>query len=98
MQGGVELAVPAARQVLADSFGAGNLDRGDAGVASESRCRRESAGASGACQHPGGDAQPDSIDRDQVAAIRADRLGDLSGDEHVSHLLQTPGMVCTNSI
>jgi hypothetical protein len=33
-----------------------------------------------------------------VAAIRADRLGDLSGDEHVSHLLQTPGMVCTNSI
>jgi hypothetical protein len=43
VQGVVELPVAAAGEVMTDSFGAGDLDRGDAGVAGEGGCGCESA-------------------------------------------------------
>jgi hypothetical protein len=76
----VELSVAAARQPVADSFGAGNLDRGDAGIASEGRCGSESAHPTGAGQQPTGDDRPNTVDLDQVAAGGGDRLSYLSGE------------------
>jgi hypothetical protein len=52
VQGVVELSVTAERQAMTDSFCAGNLDRGDAGLAGEGGCGWESAHATGACQQP----------------------------------------------
>ena len=34
----------------------------------------------GACQQPAGDDRPNTVDLDQLAAGRGDRLGDLSGE------------------
>jgi len=55
VQGVVELPVTAERHAMPDSFYAGNLDRGDAGVAGEGGCSCESAHATGACQQPARD-------------------------------------------
>ena len=49
VQGEVELSVAAAGEAVTDSFCAGNLDGGDAGVASEGGCGGESAHPPGAC-------------------------------------------------
>ena len=80
VQGVVELPVTAERHAMPDSFCAGNLDRGDAGVAGKGGCGCESAHATGACQQPAGDHRPNTVDLDQLAAGRVDRLGDLSGE------------------
>jgi hypothetical protein len=76
----VELSVAAAWQPVTDSFDAGDLDRGDAGVVSDGCCGCESAHARGAGQQPTGDDRPDTVDLDEVAAGGGDRLGYLSGE------------------
>ena len=80
VQSKVELAVAATGQAMTNSFGAGNFDRGDAGVVSQRRRRRESAAVSGACQQPAGDDRPDIGDLAHAAAGRGDGVGELSGE------------------
>ncbi len=59
----VELSVAAARQPVTDSFGAGHLDRRDAGVVGEGWCGTESASPTGAGQQATADDRPDTVAR-----------------------------------
>jgi hypothetical protein len=80
VQSEVELPITAAQQAMTNSICPGNLDRGDADAVSEGSCGGESAHAPRPAPQSAGDDRPDTVDLDQVAAGRGDRLGYLSGE------------------